>query len=322
MITVRAGSGAIGVCLLLLVAGCSREQQDWRSAEAADSIEGYGQFIQRHPESELATQARTRVAQLGEDRDWQHAGSADTVDAYRDFIAQHPNGKWAQEARIRIENFSLGEQTGTDAGSRTAAGRTGRSGGSGSAGAGASAAAGTAAAGSAGRGASSGADDVPSAAAQLGPATTASSGARSYGLASPGEAATPSKPSADAGSGAATAAPVATAPHVGPTSPGPAQTGAGQASATQAGQRPARPTGFGIQLGAFSTEAGATTEWRLLTSRHASELQGLQEHVVPADTPAGRIYRLQAAVGDEGKARSICDLLRRRGQACVAVLPH
>jgi len=26
----------------------------------------------------------------------------------------------------------------------------------------------------------------------------------------------------------------------------------------------------------------ATTEWRLLTSRHASELQGLQEHVVPA----------------------------------------
>src|SRR3984893_18551590 len=122
MITVRAGSGAIGVCLLLLAAGCSREQQDWRSAEASDTIEGYGQFIQRHPESELATQARTRVTQLGEDRDWQHAGSADTVDAYRDFIAQHPNGKWAQEAHIRIENFSLGEQAGTDAGSRHQAG--------------------------------------------------------------------------------------------------------------------------------------------------------------------------------------------------------
>ncbi|HEV7446921.1 MAG TPA: hypothetical protein VGO18_30420, partial [Steroidobacteraceae bacterium] len=122
MITIRAGNGAIGVCLLLLMSGCSREQQDWRSAEAADTIEGYGQFIQRHPESELATQARTRVAQLGEDRDWQHAGSADTVDAYRDFIAQHPNGKWAQEARIRIENFSLGEQAGTDAGSRGSAG--------------------------------------------------------------------------------------------------------------------------------------------------------------------------------------------------------
>jgi hypothetical protein len=322
MITVRAGSGAIGVCLLLLVAGCSREQQDWRSAEAADSIEGYGRFIQRHPESELATQARTRVAQLGEDRDWQHAGSADTVDAYRDFIAQHPNGKWAQEARIRIENFSIGEQTGTDAGSRTAAGRTGRSSGSGSVGTGASAAAGTAAVGNAGRGASSGADDVPSAAAaQPGPATEASSGARSYGLASPGEAAAPAGSAAAHGT-ASSATDAATAPHVGPKSAGPTQAAAAQTIATQAGQRPARPTGFGIQLGAFTTEAGATTEWRLLTSRHASELQGLQEHVVPADTPAGRIYRLQAAVGDEGKARSICDLLRRRGQACVAVLPH
>src|SRR5579859_5693393 len=121
MITVRAGSSAIGVCLLLVLAGCSREQQDWRSAESTDTIDSYGQFIQRHPESELVTQARARVAQLGEDRDWQHAGSADTVEAYREFIAQHPNGKWAQEARIRIENFSLGEQAGVDAGSRVAA---------------------------------------------------------------------------------------------------------------------------------------------------------------------------------------------------------
>ena len=63
MITVRAGSAAIGMCLLLLLSACSREQQDWRSAEAADTIDSYGQFIQRHPDSELVTQARTRVSQ-------------------------------------------------------------------------------------------------------------------------------------------------------------------------------------------------------------------------------------------------------------------
>ena len=107
MITVRAGSAAIGLCLVLLASGCSREQQDWRSAESADTIDSYGQFIQRHPESELVTQARTRVAQLGEDRDWQRAGSADTVDAYREFISQHPSGKWAQEANIRIDRKSV-----------------------------------------------------------------------------------------------------------------------------------------------------------------------------------------------------------------------
>jgi len=80
--------------------------------------------------------------------------------------------------------------------------------------------------------------------------------------------------------------------------------------------------GFGIQLGAFSSEAGANNEWHVLTSRFGPQLLGLQEHVVSADTPSGRIYRLQAMVGDEARARAICDSLRKQAQACVAVLPH
>ena len=60
MITFWAARVTLVALLLSLLAGCSREQQDWRSAEAADTIEAYGHFIQRHPESELATQARTR----------------------------------------------------------------------------------------------------------------------------------------------------------------------------------------------------------------------------------------------------------------------
>ena len=305
MITVRAGSGAIGVCLLLALAGCSREQQDWRSAESADTIESYGQFIQRHPESELATQARARVAQLGEDRDWQHAGSADTVDAYRDFLAQHPNGKWSQEAHIRIENFSLGEQAGTDAGSKAAStgGGVGGAGGDGS----------------------------------------AATGARSYGLAEPGDAATPVGSTGASASGAPSGTRrVAAAPGVAGSTATVAASGAAATAATagaaaaaggvvggkaspaaQASSSSGGPKGaYGIQLGAFTTEAGATAQWRTLTSKYVSELQGLHQHLVPADTASGRIYRLQATVGDEGRARSICDQLKKRGQACVAVLPH
>lgn len=262
MITVRAGNGAIGICLLMLMAGCSREQQDWRSAEAADTIQGYGHFIQRHPDSELVTQARTRVAQLGEDRDWQHAGSADTVDAYRDFLAQHPNGKWAPEARIRIENFSLGEQTGTDAASRAAAGS------------GAGAGVGGGGRGSAGGGTAAQVASAPSAVAER-------------------------DRSVD-GSGAA---------------------GAGGTRAA-GGTAGAGSLGFGIQLGAFSSEPAANNEWGLLRARFAPELQGLQQHVVAADTASGRVYRLQAVVGDEARARAICDSLRKRSQGCVAVLPH
>ena len=107
MLTFRAGKVAALATFLFLATACSREQQDWRSAEASDTVESYGQFLERHPESELVTQARTRVAQLTEDREWQHASTTDTADAYRQFLAQHPNGKWAEEARIRIQNFAL-----------------------------------------------------------------------------------------------------------------------------------------------------------------------------------------------------------------------
>ena len=324
MITVRAGSGAIGVCLLLLMVGCSREQQDWRSAETADTIDSYGQFIQRHPESELATQARARVVQLGEDRDWQHAGSADTVDAYREFLAQHPNGKWTQEARIRIENFSLGEQHGTDAG--TKAGSAARGAGSAAGAAGSATHAGGAP--SVATGTSSGSAGVTSPSAGAGP--DASSGVRSYGLAEPGEAAMPSGSPLPRHSGRlpSVAPAIASTTLGGPG--GTAPTAALDAARTTPGLSHApSPAGggaakgsYGIQLGAFASEANAGAQWRTLTSRYPSELQGLQQRVVPADTASGRIYRLQANVGDEGRARSVCDQLKKRGQACVAVLPH
>jgi SPOR domain len=267
MVTIRAGKVAMGVCLLALAAGCSREQQDWRSAEAADSIEGYGQFIQRHPESELAAQARSRVTQLGEDLDWQHAGSADSPDAYRQFITQHPNGKWAQEARIRIENFSLGAA------------------GSGSAG-----------------------TTAPAAKASDGQASAVAS--QNDALASPGEVA------------AAPARPATRAQQTAPIQPAQGQQSAAAAPAHPTPAANAGSRGFGVQLGAFSSEASANNEWRVLTGRFGSELQGLSEHVVTADTASGRLYRLQAGVADEARARAVCEILRKRSQACVPVLPH
>ena len=254
MITIRAGKVVLGASLLLLAAGCSREQQDWRSAEAADSIEAYGDFIQRHPDSELVTQARARVVQLGEDRDWQQAGSSDTAQSYRQFLAQHPNGKWAQEARIRIENFALGAQPGDASSSGTAAAAT------------------------------------PS-----------------------GTPATPAVPPTTSGSAAVVhAAPEATASAAAPVA----------AASTLPVAAPASAKGFGVQLGAFSSEATANTAWQALQGRFGAQLQDLSPQVVPADTASGRVYRLQASVADEAHARALCDALKKQSQACVPVLPH
>jgi hypothetical protein len=185
-----------------MLAACSGERRDWRSAEAADTVEAYDQFIERHPESELAEQARARLAQLTEEREWQRASTANTPASYRAFLAQHPNGKWAGEARIRLESFSLG----------------------------------------------------------------------------------------------ATAEPVP--------------------------QADLAVEGFGIQLGAFSTEAAAHAEWEKLQARHAMELGSLIPQVARAASPAGAtVYRLQASVGAEADARGICAALSQASQPCVVVLP-
>lgn len=93
--------------VLATAAGCSRDNQDWRSAQAADTVEGYDDFVAKHPQSEFAVQARSRVKQLGEERDWERATVADSAEVYQQFLTQHPDGKWAQEARIRIENFNV-----------------------------------------------------------------------------------------------------------------------------------------------------------------------------------------------------------------------
>lgn len=95
------------VALLAAASGCSHEQRDWRSAQAANTTEAYEQFITEHPKSARAADAQARIAQLTEERDWQRASTTDTADAYRQFLAQHPQGKSAPEARIRIENFGL-----------------------------------------------------------------------------------------------------------------------------------------------------------------------------------------------------------------------
>jgi cell division septation protein DedD len=272
MLTFRAGKVAMLLALLSLTAACSREQQDWRSAEAADTAEGYGQFLERHPESELATQARARVAQLSEDREWQRAVSSDTADAYRQFLAQHPSGKWAQEARIRIENFSLGGPPVAE----------------------------TSVAGS--------------------PRTTAP--AATTAMAPTGELArAPASSSGQpAASGATRSAPADS--QVTSTDQPPTAGAVASSPAKPTSSAPSQAKGYGVQLGAFSSEGAATNEWQQLTGRFGPDLRGLAPHVVAANTATGHIFRLQAQVADESRARAICDSLKKQSQACVPVLPH
>ena len=261
----RTAAMALGVIVLIALGACSREQRDWRAAQAADTIEAYDQFIVRHPDSELVTQARSRIVQLAEERDWERATGVNTPAAYREFLAQYPNGRWAQEARIRIESFALSETQATQPAVTTL---------------------------------------------ERASATTQAPATMQASVTSQTPAAVPTSQGTSSAAQARTipAAPAAPAPASQPVAPAP------QSQST-------RQAAYGIQLGAFGSSERASSEWQRLEARFGAELRGLSPHVEPVSTAAGRLYRLQADVGSEARARAICESLKKQSQGCVVVLP-
>ena len=84
------------------------------------------------------------------------------------------------------------------------------------------------------------------------------------------------------------------------------------------------PVTHRIQLGAFSSRELALDAWRAARERH-EQLQGLVAQVVevPAtvNSPTTRVFRLQASVASEARAREVCAALSAARQGCVYVLP-
>jgi cell division septation protein DedD len=213
---------------LLALTACSREKNDWHTAQAADTPESYQQFIAAHPDSTLTVTARERLGQLSEEKDWRSAAGTDTLEAYQQFLGQYPNGKWSHEAQVRLDNFAA---------------------------------------------------NAPPAGA---PATGSASGGR--GVSVP-----------------------ATAPA---------------AAASESTASDAMSSGFGVQLGAFSSAERANEEWKKLQKEAAGSLDGLSPRVVVGEASGKQVYRLQAQVRDEVQARAICGGLKVEKKPCVPVVPH
>ncbi|MBV8143388.1 MAG: SPOR domain-containing protein [Gammaproteobacteria bacterium] len=296
MVTFQAGRAALVSLLLLTMAACNREQQDWHSAESADTSEGWQRFLEQHPDSDLVNEARNRIAQLDARRDFEHADRIGTMDAYRDFLAHHPSGKWSEHARIRIESFSFGSAPRID-------------------------------------------PPTPEEAASF-----SASGVRALRLASsavpPPAAAAAARARAGAATTAGNEAPGADGiqPPVVPASAvsgDAAEEGTRRAVPGEAAQAPADPVvsspaasseggegAYGVQLGAFGSEASADREWRRLQGRFGAELRNLSPRIVLAESDSRQLYRLQAPAAGEAQARAICDSLKEQDQACIPVLPR
>jgi hypothetical protein len=83
----------------------------------------------------------------------------------------------------------------------------------------------------------------------------------------------------------------------------------------------AAASGYGVQLGAFSSADRANAEWKKLQAESAGTLDGLEPRVVVGDSAGKTVYRLQAEVRDEAQARAICGGLKVANKPCVPVLP-
>ena len=111
---------------------------------------------------------------------------------------------------------------------------------------------------------------------------------------------------------ASSAAPAAAADEIAPT-----QAGAG----AELPNAPPVTSGFGVQLGAFSSAERANEEWQKLQASSAGTLDGLSPRVVVGEAAGKTIYRLQAQVRDEVHARAVCGGLKASHKACVVVVP-
>lgn len=85
----------------LLIAGCTKTDEAWENAVKTDTPDAYASFLERHPRSEYAEQARTRRDALIDERDWNVARRQNTADGYAKYLSAHPDGVWSELARRR-----------------------------------------------------------------------------------------------------------------------------------------------------------------------------------------------------------------------------
>jgi cell division septation protein DedD len=96
---------------------------------------------------------------------------------------------------------------------------------------------------------------------------------------------------------------------------------AGAAAPTSPATAVSAGSGYGVQLGAFSTPDRANAKWKELKASSAGTLDGLEPRVVVGESAGKTIYRLQATVRDEAQARAVCTGLKLDATPCVPVLP-
>ncbi len=124
-------------------------------------------------------------------------------------------------------------------------------------------------------------------------------------------------PGVNLAAGGGDAAAVDAGAKAGPARGGAAKVGAAKVGAPKANAEAGGDTagGVGVQVGAYSTQAGAEAGWARLSKTYDA-LSGTSHRVVEGKADIGTVYRLQAVAGSDDAAGSLCSKLKAAGLNC------
>jgi outer membrane protein assembly factor BamD (BamD/ComL family) len=101
------GGLLMAVVMVAFVAACATMQSSWDATKSADTIAAYEDFLKKHPDGDLAEQARVRRYELYEERDWKDAEASNTIAVYEGFMKNYPQGRYKNDVSARLELLSL-----------------------------------------------------------------------------------------------------------------------------------------------------------------------------------------------------------------------
>ncbi|HEY6184504.1 MAG TPA: SH3 domain-containing protein [Terriglobales bacterium] len=96
----------LSIAASLLLTGCNNPENDFEKAKQVNTEQGYQDFIKRHPDSPLVTQAQTDLEKVA----FEAAKRAATAAALETFLSRFPKSSLTEQAQVVLENLQY-EQT-------------------------------------------------------------------------------------------------------------------------------------------------------------------------------------------------------------------
>jgi ankyrin repeat protein/outer membrane protein assembly factor BamD (BamD/ComL family) len=116
MITLKTSSFKFMLTIVILIGlfGCATTKRDWQEANRQGTIEAFEKFLQKHPSTEQANDARRLLPEMRADEDWSQVKVTNTIDAYEEFISKYPRSKHIKQAGNAMESLRFEQAKASD----------------------------------------------------------------------------------------------------------------------------------------------------------------------------------------------------------------